>query len=47
MALTLFVARPLPMMRSRKLAPSMRPISKVVGSLMRKPQEYMSAKQVL
>jgi len=25
----------------------MRPISKVVGSLMRKPQEYMSAKQVL
>jgi hypothetical protein len=26
------------------LAPSMAPISKVAASLMRKPQEYMSAK---
>jgi hypothetical protein len=35
------------MMRSRMLAPSMAPISKVAASLMRKPQEYMSAKQAL
>ena len=38
---------PLPMMRSRRLAPSMAPISKVAASLMRKPQEYMSARQAL
>ena len=38
---------PLPMMRSRRLAPSMAPICKVAASLMRKPQEYMSARQAL
>ena len=38
---------PLPIMRSSRLLPSTAPISRVAASLIRRPQAYMTAKQVL